>query len=127
MTKQKPRGGIKPRLNPESREAAKGSVVVQERPDAGAGKRRSPGRSPASRPDDERPLTDLLNEPDNTLLTVEQTRRILAISDWFTRRLIRDRSLPAILIAPNCIRVKVGALREFIDSRDTSQDKPKGK
>ena len=72
------------------------------------------GRSPAP---DERPLTELNGAPDNTLLTVEQARRYLNISDWFARRLIRDRTLPAIFIAHNCIRIELGELRALVENR----------
>lgn len=113
MGQQKPRGGTKPRSDHKQSESAKEIPIVQP----AAGRSRKGGRSSV----DERPLTDLASAPDNTLLTVEQARKVLNISDWFARRLIRDRTLPAIFIAHNCIRIELGELREFIESRRTNK------
>jgi excisionase family DNA binding protein len=116
MPKQIRRGSTKPRSTSKQSESAEENLLVQ-----GSGKSRTQGRSPAR---DERPLTDLSSAPNNTLLTVEQARKVLNISDWFARRLIRDQTLPAIFIARNCIRIELGELREFIESR---RSKAKGK
>lgn len=112
MGQQKPRGSMKPPSNAKRSASAENTPVVQP----SAGRRRSRGTPPAQ---DERPVTDLSSAPPDTLLTVEQARKVLNVSDWFARRLIRDKALPAIFIAHNCIRVELGELRAFIESRRT--------
>jgi excisionase family DNA binding protein len=73
------------------------------------------GRPPGKAP--EKPLPNLAITSDDQLLTISQMRQFLAISDWFARRLIKERKLPAVYLGGNIVRVRVGDLRAFIAER----------
>lgn len=103
----------------------KGHTVVQKKAPARRG--RAPGRAvaPARKSrgttfhtGQALPDTDT---PDATLLTIDQTSRVLNVSDWYARKLIRDKRLPAVELAHNCVRVQLGDLRAFIESCRTKR------
>ena len=123
MAKQRQRGPAAPPKDPEPRESAKEKRFVQELPpdQIAPDARRRRSRGPLVQ--DERPLTELIAAPDKTLLTVEQARRYLNISDWFARRLIRDKTLPAIILAHNCARIELGELRALIEKNRTVKNR----
>lgn len=72
------------------------------------------GRPPATKPP-ARP-TDFSKIAPDQLLTVEQVCEYLAISEWFARRLIKQRELTAVYIG-SIQRVKFSDLKAFIEQR----------
>lgn len=64
-----------------------------------------------------RPLPNIAEAHDDQLLTIEQVRQFLSISDWFTRRLIKEHKLPGVFLGSNVVRIRIGDLREFIAQR----------
>ena len=91
---------------PQKREPGNGSQVGAEPAKRRGG--RPPGK--AAKP----PLPNIAESHDDQLLTIDQVRQFLAISDWFTRRLIKENKLPGVFLGGNVVRIRLGDLRAFI-------------
>lgn len=58
----------------------------------------------------------LTRADDNQLYTVEQTCRLLQISDWLVRKFVRNGKLPAVFIE-GMTRIRAADLRAYLAQR----------
>lgn len=94
----------------------------------GAGvKKKAVGR-PKGKSDKPALPNPLISEESNgdRLLTIDQVRQFLAVSDWLVRRLIARQELPAVAVG-DLTRVRLRDLREFIDAHRVTGPKQGGR
>lgn len=71
--------------------------------------------------------TDFSKFSAEQLLTVDQVREYLAISEWLARRLIKKGEIVAVYIGDNMQRVRYCDLKEFVENRRGTPKKRRGR